>query len=78
MSDVEAKSERGRSADLRVVSSAQSAARAIHRTRIRIVPLLITLATASLPSRRLWRLSGRPKGCDPPGSLALRYLSGSK
>ena len=48
MSDVEAKSERGRSADLRVVSSAQSAARAIHRTRIRIVPFLITLATTAL------------------------------
>ena len=48
MSDVEAKSERGKSADLRVVSSAQSAARAIHRTRIRIVPVLITLATAAL------------------------------
>ena len=48
MSDVDAKSERGKSADLRIVSSAQSAARAIHRTRIRIVPFLITLATTAL------------------------------
>jgi multidrug resistance efflux pump len=48
MSDVEAKSERGKSADLRVVGPAQSAARAIHRTRIRIVPVLITLATTGL------------------------------
>jgi multidrug resistance efflux pump len=48
MSDVEAKSERGKSADLRVVSSAQPAIRAIRRTRIRIVPLLITLATTTL------------------------------
>ena len=48
MSDVEAKSERGKSADLRVVGSAQPAIRAIRRTRIRIVPLLITLATTAL------------------------------
>jgi multidrug resistance efflux pump len=48
MSDVEAKSERGKSADLRVVSSAQPAIGAIRRTRIRIVPLLITLATTVL------------------------------
>ena len=56
MSDVEAKSERGRSADLRVVSSAQSAARAIHRTRIRIVPVLITLATTALAVGFGWAL----------------------
>src|SRR5262249_27300681 len=48
MSDVEAKSERGKGAGLRVVSSAQPAIRAIRRTRIRIVPLLITLATTAL------------------------------
>ena len=48
MSDVEAKSERGKSADLRVVSSAQPAIRAIRRTRIRIVPLLITLVTTAI------------------------------
>ena len=56
MSDVETKSERGRSADLRVVSSAQSAARAIHRTRIRIVPVLITLATTALAVGFGWAL----------------------
>jgi multidrug resistance efflux pump len=48
MSDGDAKSERGKSAGLRVVGSAQPAIRAIHRTRIRIVPLLITLATTAL------------------------------
>jgi multidrug resistance efflux pump len=56
MSDVETKSERGRSADLRVVSSAQSAARAIHRTRIRIVPVLITLATTALAVGLGWAM----------------------
>jgi hypothetical protein len=39
MSDVETKSERGKSADLRVVSSAQPAARAMHRARLRIIPI---------------------------------------
>ena len=48
MSDVEAKSERGKSADLRVVSSVQPAVRAIHKARIRIIPVLITLATTGL------------------------------
>src|SRR5262249_62047475 len=43
MSDVEAKSQRGKSADLRVVSSAQSAARATHWTRIRVCAFLLTL-----------------------------------
>jgi multidrug resistance efflux pump len=56
MSDVEAKSERGKSADLRIVSSAQSAARAIHRTRIRIVPVLITLATTALAVGLGWAM----------------------
>jgi multidrug resistance efflux pump len=56
MSDVEAKSERGKSADLRVVGSAQSAARAIHRTRIRIVPVLITLATTALAVGLGWAM----------------------
>ena len=56
MSDVEAKSERGKSADLRIVSSAQSAARAIHRTRIRTVPVLITLATTGLAVGFGWAL----------------------
>jgi multidrug resistance efflux pump len=56
MSDVEAKSERGKGADLRVVSSAQSAARAIHRTRFRIVPVLITLATTALAVGLGWAM----------------------
>jgi len=56
MSDVEAKSERGKSADLRIVSSAQSAARAIHRTRIRIIPVLITLATTALAVGLGWAM----------------------
>src|SRR5215475_11042369 len=45
MSDVEAKSERGKSADLRVVSSAQSAARAIDPTNYQIA---VELAEAAV------------------------------
>ncbi len=56
MSDVEAKSERGKSADLRVVSSAEPAARATHGARIRVVPLLITLATAGLAAGLGWAM----------------------
>jgi multidrug resistance efflux pump len=56
MSDVEAKSERGKSADLRVVSPAQPAARATHGARIRVVPLLITLATAGLAAALGWAM----------------------
>jgi multidrug resistance efflux pump len=37
MSDVETKSERGKSADLRVVSSPQPAARAMNKARLRII-----------------------------------------
>jgi multidrug resistance efflux pump len=48
MSDVEAKSERGKGADLRIVSSVQPAVRAIHKARTRIIPILITLATTAL------------------------------
>jgi multidrug resistance efflux pump len=48
MSEVETKSERGKGADLRVVSSLQPAVRAIHKTSIRIIPVLITLATTAL------------------------------
>jgi multidrug resistance efflux pump len=48
MSDVETKSERGKGAGLRVVSSVQPAVRAIHKARIRIIPVLITLATTAL------------------------------
>jgi multidrug resistance efflux pump len=56
MSDVEAKSERGKSADLRVVSSAEPAARATHGARIRVVALLITLATAGLAAGLGWAM----------------------
>src|SRR5262249_59224615 len=56
MSDVEAKSERGKGAGLRVVSSVQPAVRAIHKARIRIVPLLITLATAGLAAGLGWAM----------------------
>jgi multidrug resistance efflux pump len=48
MSEVETKSERGKGADLRVVSSVQPAVRAIHKARTRIIPVLITLATTAL------------------------------
>src|SRR5262249_54332783 len=56
MSDVEAKSERGKSADLRVVSSPQPAARALHKARMRIVPLLITLAATGLAAALGWAM----------------------
>jgi hypothetical protein len=54
MSDVETKSERGKSADLRVVSSAQPTARAMHRARIRIIP--ISLATAAVAIGLGWAM----------------------
>jgi multidrug resistance efflux pump len=54
MSDADAKSERGKSADLRVVSAPQPAARAMRRIRIRIVPFLITLAATGLAAAFGW------------------------
>src|SRR5262249_61424531 len=48
MSEVETKSERGKGADLRVVSSVQPAVPAIRRARIRIIPVLIPLAATGL------------------------------
>ena len=56
MVDAEAKSERGKRVDLRVVSSVRPAALAIQRgaARIRIVPLLITLATAGVAAALGW------------------------
>jgi multidrug resistance efflux pump len=56
MSDVEAKSERGKSADLRVVSSVQPAVRAIRKARTRIIPVLITLAMAGLAAALGWAM----------------------
>jgi multidrug resistance efflux pump len=54
MSEAEAKSERGKSADVRVVSSPQPAARVMHKPRIRIVPLLITFAAFGLAAGFGW------------------------
>ena len=53
MSDAETKSERGKSADLHVFHSAQPTAR---KVRIRIVPLLITLATVALAAVFGWAM----------------------
>src|SRR5262249_34483149 len=54
MSEAEAKSERGKSADVRVVSAPQPAARVTHKPRIRIVPLLITFAAMGLAAGLGW------------------------
>jgi multidrug resistance efflux pump len=48
MSDAETKSERGKGADLHVFRSAQPTAPNLPKVRIRIIPLLITLATTAL------------------------------
>ena len=56
MSDAEIKSERGKIADARVVQLTQPAARAIPKARIRIVPLLITLATSALAIGLGWAM----------------------
>ena len=57
MSDVEAKLERGKSADVHVFQPAQPAVRKPQRQRVRIVPLLITLAAigvAIVLGRAMW------------------------
>jgi multidrug resistance efflux pump len=56
MSEVETKSERGKGADLRIVSSMQPAVRAIHKARMRIIPVLITLATTALAVGLGWAM----------------------
>ncbi len=56
MSDAETKSERGKSADLHAFRSAQPAARKTRKVRIRIVPLLITLATVALAAVFGWAM----------------------
>ena len=56
MSDAETKSERGKSADARVVQLTRPAAHAIPETRLRIVPLLITLATSVLAVLLCWEM----------------------
>ena len=53
MSDAETNSERGKSADLHVLRSAQPAARKTRKVRF-IVPLLITLATVALAAVFGW------------------------
>jgi RND family efflux transporter MFP subunit len=57
MSDVEAKLERGKSADLHVFQPAQPTARRPQKRRVRVVPLLITLATIGVAiglGRAMW------------------------
>lgn len=56
MSDAEAKSERGKSADARVVQLTQPATRAIPKARLRIVPLLITFAMSALAIGLGWAM----------------------
>jgi multidrug resistance efflux pump len=48
MSNTETKPERGKIANLRLASSTSASGRIMHSARIRIVPLLITLATTAL------------------------------
>src|ERR1700731_3916020 len=57
MSDVEAKLERGKTADVHVFPPAQPAARNAQKQRVRVVPLLITLATIGIAiglGRAMW------------------------
>jgi multidrug resistance efflux pump len=56
MSDAETKSERGKTADLHVARSAQPTARRVPKVRIRIIPLLITLATTALAGVLGWAM----------------------
>ena len=56
MSDAETKSERGKSADLHAFRSAQPTARNLPKVRIRIIPLLITLATTALAGVLGWAM----------------------
>ena len=59
MSDVELKLERGKSADVHVFHSAQPVTRKAKRQRVRIVPLLITLATIGIAivlGRAMWNV----------------------
>jgi multidrug resistance efflux pump len=56
MSDAETKSERGQSADLHVLRSAQPTARNLPKLRIRTIPLLITLATTAFAGVLGWAM----------------------
>jgi multidrug resistance efflux pump len=56
MSDSETKPERGKGADLHVLVAAQSTAGKMRKRRIRIVPLLITMATIALAAVLGWAM----------------------
>ena len=56
MSDAETKSDPGKSADARVVQLTQPVAHAVPKTRLRIAPLLITLATSVLAVVLCWAM----------------------
>src|SRR5271155_1456567 len=56
MSDAETKSERGESADFHVSRSAQTRAHNLPKVRVRIIPLLITLATTALAGVLGWAM----------------------
>jgi multidrug resistance efflux pump len=56
MSDAETKSEFGKSADLRVVPPTPPGARSMQGARIRIIPLLLTLATTGLAVALGWAM----------------------
>jgi multidrug resistance efflux pump len=56
MSDAETKSECSQGADLHVLRSAQPTARNLPKVRIRIIPLLITLATTALAGVLGWAM----------------------
>jgi multidrug resistance efflux pump len=54
MSDAEEKSEGGKSAEIRVVRSAEPTARNVHKKQIQIVPFVVTLATTGLAGLLGW------------------------
>ena len=56
MLDTETKSERGKSADVHVEPLAEPTAPAIPKTRLRIIPLLITLAATGLAVMLCWAM----------------------
>ena len=56
MSDAETKSQPGKDADLRVVRAAEPTARNMHKPRIQIFPLLITVATTALAAAFAWAM----------------------
>jgi hypothetical protein len=83
MSDAETKSERGKIADLHVSRSAQPTARNLPEVRIRIIPLLITLANTALAGVLGWAMweayMGAPwtRQVIPPAALKMRKRQGA-